>query len=40
MRGDPLKVSNRMAWSEYFFHGESSTSEVHDMHRNGGTAIA
>src|SRR5256714_8638063 len=31
MRGDPLKVGDRITWSEYFFHGDCYYREVHDM---------
>jgi putative phosphonate catabolism associated alcohol dehydrogenase len=31
MRGDPLKVRDRITWSEYFFHGDCYYREVHDM---------
>ena len=31
MRGDPLKVGDRITWSEYFFDGQCYYREVHDM---------
>src|SRR5438270_4516628 len=31
MRGDPLKVGDRITWSEYFFHGDCYYREVLDM---------
>lgn len=31
MRGDPLKVGDRITWSEFFHHGECYYREVHDM---------
>jgi putative phosphonate catabolism associated alcohol dehydrogenase len=31
MRGDPLKMGDRITWSEYFYHGECYYREIHDM---------
>jgi putative phosphonate catabolism associated alcohol dehydrogenase len=31
MRGDPLKVGDRITWSEYFYNGDCYYREVHDM---------
>ena len=31
MRGDLLKVGDRITWSEYFYHGECYYREIHDM---------
>ena len=31
MRGDALKVGDRITWTEYFFHGDCYYREVHDM---------
>ena len=31
MRGDALKVGDRITWSEFFFHGDCYYREVHDM---------
>src|ERR1700746_2857906 len=31
MRGDPLKIGDRVTWSEYFFDGQCYYREIHDM---------
>jgi alcohol dehydrogenase len=31
MRGEPLKIGDRITWSEYFFEGQCYYREVHDM---------
>jgi alcohol dehydrogenase len=31
MRGDPLKIGDRITWSEYFFDGQCYYREIHDM---------
>jgi alcohol dehydrogenase len=31
MRGDPLKVGDRITWSEYFYDGDCYYREIHDM---------
>lgn len=31
MRGAPLKIGDRITWTEYFHHGESYYRDVHDM---------
>ena len=31
MRGDPLKIGDRVTWSEFFFDGQCYYREIHDM---------
>ena len=36
MRGDPLRVGDRVTWTEYFFDGECYYRDVLDMPQRGG----